>query len=117
MIICPACSRQHTNVQDFCRCGADLRLLHQLNSLADAWFNKGLDLAAAGKPGEALMWFSACCTARPSDAAAWLALAQLWGQLGHWREGFLALDRAREIDPELDGISRTEAGLEKLKKE
>ena len=82
MYSCPACGAEDVAGRAACRCGADLSLLLRLDGIADAWFNRGLEALAEGAPGRALEWFAACCVARPTDAAARLALARVWPQLG-----------------------------------
>jgi len=115
MLVCPSCGSQNERGRNQCRCGADLSLLNQVSQLVDAWFNQGLLAFENGELAEAMMWFSACCAANPTDAAAWLAQAKVWGQLGHFQEGQASLARARQIDPNLEGISETEVGFDQLR--
>lgn len=99
MYSCPACNAEDTAQRTTCRCGADLTLLLRLDAVADAWFNRALEALAQGAPGRALEWLSACCAARPTDAAARRAQARVWAQLGRIDEARDALDRAAELDP------------------
>jgi Tfp pilus assembly protein PilF len=99
MYSCPACGAENVVGMTACRCGNDLTLLRGIDAAADAWFNRGLEALAAGAPGRALEWLSACCVARPTDAAALRIQAKLWARLGHVREAGEALDRAAELDP------------------
>jgi predicted Zn-dependent protease len=99
MYSCPACGVEADKGQSVCRCGADLAMLQRMDAVADAWFNRALDALEAGNVERALEWLSACCAARPTDAAALRALAKLWAQLGKWRAARDALARAREIEP------------------
>lgn len=115
MLVCPSCGFQNERGENHCRCGVDLTLLNQINQLVDSWFNQGLQAAESGKNAEAMMWFSACCAANPTDAAAWMAQAKVWGLLGHWQEGQASLARARQIDPSLEGIAATEVGYDQLR--
>jgi tetratricopeptide (TPR) repeat protein len=108
MFRCPACGIEVKPEWMVCNCGASLGLLRQLESVADAWYNRGLSELSAGRIGEALNWFSASCAARPTDAEARLAQAKVWGQLGHWPECARAVQRAREIDPTLPGLEELE---------
>jgi len=108
MFRCPACGVEVQKGWIVCTCGASLGLLRQMEAVADAWYNRGLQELSAGRPGEALAWFSACCAARPTDAAARLAQAKVWGQFGHWSECARAAQRAREIDPTLPGLQELE---------
>ncbi|MCU0880713.1 MAG: tetratricopeptide repeat protein, partial [Pirellulaceae bacterium] len=100
MFTCPACGAEPPDRGDACRCGADLSLLRSLDAVPDAWFNRALEELAQNRPGRALEWLAACCTARPNDAAALRALAQVWGQLGHPAEAEDALRRSAAIDPD-----------------
>jgi tetratricopeptide (TPR) repeat protein len=83
-----------------CRCGADLSLLHQLDSVADAWFNRALEAIAEGALGRALEWLSAACAARPTDAAAHRARARVWVRLGNLADAQAALTQAAELEPD-----------------
>jgi Tfp pilus assembly protein PilF len=103
-IVCPSCGQQREPTVETCSCGADLRLLVQVNQMCDAWFNRGIQAARDGNPGEALTWISACCASRPSDAEAWLVHARLWGQLGHPQEALASLEKARQLNPQLEGL-------------
>lgn len=92
-----------------CGCGADLGLLACLDAVADSWFNASLAALEQGRRGEALEWMSACCRARPSEVAAWLALARLWAQGGSVADARRCLDEVAKLDPghaEL-GVMRT----------
>ena len=108
MIRCPACGVQVSDDKVICGCGADLGLLRKVDAVADAWYNRGVQAAAQGEPGEAVAWFSACCAARPTDAEAHLAKARAWGQLGMWGECRKALAQARLLVPDLDGAADVE---------
>jgi len=99
MYSCPACGADDVEGRTVCRCGADVTLLQRLDSIADAWFNRALEALAEGRAGRALEWLSACCAARPTDAAARRAQARVWAQLGRYREALDALERAAELDP------------------
>jgi tetratricopeptide (TPR) repeat protein len=77
-----------------------LSLLQRLDSVADSWFNRALDALAEQQPGRALEWLSACCVARPTDAAAARAQAKVWAQLGRWEEAGAGLERAAALDPD-----------------
>jgi tetratricopeptide (TPR) repeat protein len=96
---CPECGSDQTSGEPRCRCGADLRLLQQVDALADVWFNRALAALAEGATGQALEWLAAACVARPTDVAARIALSQVWAQLGRWKEAADALERAAELDP------------------
>lgn len=112
MYSCPACGAEDVSNRSTCRCGADLTLLQRLDALADAWFNRALEALDLGKPGQALEWLSACCAARPSDAAARRAQARLWAQLGHWPEAQDALERARAIEPDAPALAEIQQALQ-----
>jgi hypothetical protein len=111
MFRCPVCGIEVNPDWIVCTCGASLGLLRQLEAVPDAWYNRGLQELSAGRPGEALAWFSACCAARPTDAAARLAQAKVWGQLGHLPECTRAAQRVRELDPTLPGLQELEQFL------
>jgi len=100
MYSCPACGAGDVSNRAACACGADLSLLQRLDSVADSWFNRALDALAEQQPGRALEWLSACCVARPTDAAAARAQAKVWAQLGRWEEAGAALERAAALDPD-----------------
>jgi len=100
MMTCPACGKQNPADTTTCSCGADLTLLVCLEGQCDAWFNRALAALAEGRPGRAVEWLSACCAARPSDAAAWRALARVWAQIGRWDDARRAVERAAEVDPD-----------------
>jgi tetratricopeptide (TPR) repeat protein len=100
MYSCPACGTEDVAARANCLCGADLTLLRRLDEIADAWFNRGLEAASAGAPGRALEWLSACCVARPTDAAARRAQAKVWAQLGCRAAAEDALARAAAIEPD-----------------
>ncbi len=117
MYKCPACGIDDVMGQSRCHCGADLSLLLTLDGVADAWFNKGVAALAADAPGEALEWFSACCTARPADIEARLAQAKTWAQLGHFREALAALEKIRQIDPANGELKMVSAAIENIVKE
>ncbi len=112
MYNCPACGEGEVTGRTRCRCGADLALLQQLDAVADGWFNRGLEALAAGRPGEALEWLSACCAARPTDAAARRAQAKVWAQLGHFAEARVALERAAALDPDAAELRAFREALE-----
>jgi len=112
MYNCPACGAAEVAGLSVCRCGADLALLQRLNALADVWFNRALEALAAGTPGRALEWLSACCAARPTDAAARRAQAKVWAQLGRWDEARDALDRAALIEPDAGNLAAIRATFE-----
>jgi len=105
MYSCPACGAEDIAGHTTCRCGADLTLLVRLDAVADAWFNRALEELARGAEGRALEWLSACCAARPTDAAAHRALARVWARLGHYAEALDALERASELDPAAEGLA------------
>jgi tetratricopeptide (TPR) repeat protein len=105
MYSCAACGAEEVGRQARCRCGADLTLLAQLDAVADTWFNRALAALAEDAPGQALEWLSACCAARPTDAAARRAQAKVWAQLGHWKEAAGALERAAAIEPDAPEIA------------
>lgn len=100
MFTCPTCGAAASPEDLVCRCGTDLALLWTLERLPDVWFNRALEALPAGRAGEALEWFAACCAARPSDAAARRALAKVWAQLGHVGEAERALEQSARIDPD-----------------
>jgi tetratricopeptide (TPR) repeat protein len=112
MYSCPACGA--VNVADLltCRCGADLSLLQGLDALVDAWFNRALEALASGETGRALEWVSACCVARPTDAAARRVQAKIWAQLGCWNEARAALEQARLIEPDASETNEIEQALQ-----
>ena len=112
MYSCPECGAEDTAQRATCRCGADLTLLLRLDGLADAWFNRALEMLAQDAPGRALEWFSACCAARPTDAAARRAQARVWAQIGRLNEARDALDRAAELDPSAPELLTIRAALE-----
>jgi tetratricopeptide (TPR) repeat protein len=113
-IVCPSCGLEKPYSLETCTCGADLRLLVQVNQLCDSFFNWGIQAAGQGNLGEALFWLSACCASRPTDAEAWLAHARAWGQLGHWQEGLGSLERARELNPLLAGLESAAQCLKEM---
>ena len=100
MMTCPACGKQSSGNSTTCSCGADLTLLVCLEGQCDAWFNRALAALAEGELGRAVEWLSACCAARPSDAAAWRALARVWSRLGRWDDAGRAVERAAEVEPD-----------------
>ena len=100
MYSCPACGAEDVAKRSVCVCGADLSLLERLDAVADAWFNRALEALEEGAVGRALEWLSACCAARPTDAAALRAQAKVWAQLGHLKEAQGALERAAAIEPD-----------------
>jgi regulator of sirC expression with transglutaminase-like and TPR domain len=91
-----------------------LSLLQRLDAVADAWFNRALEALAAGAPGRALEWLSACCAARPTDAAARRAQAKVWAQLGHWEEARDALERAAAIEPDVPELEAIRQALREV---
>jgi len=97
---CPYCSASDVEGLTVCHCGGDLTLLLRIDAAADAWFNRGLEAAAAGETAQALEWMAACCAARPIDAAAHRARARLWAQLRRWPDASAALERAAELEPD-----------------
>ena len=102
---CPACGARPTSKRERClACGMDFTLLHQIDGVADAWFNRGIEAAAEGEIGPALEWLAASCAARPTDAAARCALAKVWAQMGSWEQASRVLDRAASIDPNAAGV-------------
>lgn len=100
MYSCPSCGVENVAGLAVCQCGTDLTLLLRLDAVADAWFNRGLEAAAAHQPAKALEWMAACCAARPSDAAAHRARGRLWAQLACWPEADDAFERAAELEPD-----------------
>lgn len=114
-ITCPACGKERPPNLESCVCGADLRLLVQVNQLCDTWFNQGVQAARAEHPGEAVFWLSACCAASPGDAAAWLAHARAWGQLGRWQEALASLEHAYEINPQLSDLPEVRECLDVMR--
>jgi tetratricopeptide (TPR) repeat protein len=114
MYSCPCCGAESAADRSKCPCGADLSLLARLDGVADAWFNEGLQALERGARGRALEWVSACCAARPTDAAARLVQARLWGQLGLWAEASDALERAAAIDPTLPELTAVREALAAL---
>lgn len=114
---CPACSVAVLDTSTACdRCGADLSLLHQLDGLADAWFNSGVSAAAEGNDGLALERVSAYCVIQPGDAEARLVQAKLWARLGCLCEARHAVSKARELDPERTEIDEVERAIDDLSK-
>jgi tetratricopeptide (TPR) repeat protein len=112
MFSCPACGADVIRHQSLCRrCGVDLSVLQRIDAVADAWFNKALEALAEGQPGRALEWLSACCAARPTDAAARRNLAKVWAQLGCWAEAQAAAELARAIDPTAPELHEIEEAL------
>lgn len=99
MYSCPGCGADGGGAAT-CACGADLGLLQRLDAFGDAWFNRALESLAAGKPGQAMEWLSACCVVKPNDAEARRAQARVWAQLGCRAEALDSLDRAAAIDAE-----------------
>lgn len=112
MVTCPACGAENATIPVRCRCGADLALLQRLDGIADAWFNRALEALAAGSPGRALEWLSACCVARPTDAAARRAQARVWAQLGCWQPARDALERAEALDPDAAEVAEIRQALD-----
>lgn len=115
MYDCPACGAEDVADQAACRnCGAGLSLLLQLGQVADLWFNRALAELRNDAPnrGRALEWLSACCAARPTDAAARLAQAKIWAQLDCWPEAQDALDRAAKIEPEAPELNLIRQALQ-----
>ena len=111
MYSCPACGTDDVVRRAVCTCGADLTLLRRLDEVADAWFNRALTAAAEGQTGRALEWLSACCVARPTDAAARRAQAKVWAQLGRWNEARDALERAAELEPDAPELAALRQAL------
>jgi tetratricopeptide (TPR) repeat protein len=105
MYKCPACGRSGVAGLSRCTCGADLTILENLQAVVDVWFNRGLAALAEGRPGNALEWLSACCVARPNDAAARLAQARVWAQLGNFSQAQVSLKQAEDLDPGLPGLA------------
>ncbi len=116
MFTCPACGAEPPANRDTCGCGADLSLLRCLDAVPDAWFNRALDELAEGRPGRALEWLAACCAARPTDAAALRALAQVWGQLGRPAEAEDALRRAAACEPDHPELKAIEDAVRLLRR-
>jgi tetratricopeptide (TPR) repeat protein len=113
---CPACGAEVAERRLICACGADLGLLARLDAVADAWFNEALASLAAGAPGRALEWLSACCAARPADAAARRVQAKLWARFGHWREAHDSLDRAAAVDPDAADLQAIREAVNELER-
>lgn len=111
MYNCPACGIEDVAQDTNCRCGADLSLLLQLDSLADLWFNRALGELRDNAPGRALEWLSAACAVRPADAAARRAQARLWAQLGRYGEARDALARSAELEPDAPELVAIVAAL------
>lgn len=111
MYNCPACGVEDVAQDTNCRCGADLSLLLQLETLADVWFNRALAELRDNAPGRALEWLSAACAVRPADAAARRAQARLWAQLGRYVEARDALARAAELEPDAPELIEIGAAL------
>lgn len=112
MYSCPACGTADVAARTTCLCGADLTLLRRLDEVADIWFNRALEAAAAGAPGRALEWLSACCVARPTDAVARRAQAKVWAQLGCWAAAEEALSRAAAIEPDAPELAALRQALQ-----
>ena len=117
MYSCPACNAPDIGGRSVCHCGADLSLLRSLEALPDVWFNEALRHLDAGRPGRALEYLAACCTARPTDAAALRVLAQAWLLLDRWREAGDALRRASELEPDAPGLPRLQAALTAVRRQ
>ena len=111
MYSCPACGAEEVAGRSRCECGADLTLLQHLDAIADAWFNKALDALKEGAHGRALEWLSACCAARPTDAAARRAQAKVWAQIGRPNEARDSLERAAELEPDSPDIAQIRDAL------
>lgn len=99
MYLCPECGADQVAGRERCPCGADLRVLRDLATLLDAWFNAGVDALEAGRPGEAVEWFGACAIARPTEAEPLELLARAWFLLGRPAEAGRVLDRADDLGP------------------
>lgn len=106
MFSCPECGHDQINGASRCRCGADLRLLHQIDAIANVWFNRALAALDDGSPGRALEWFAAVSAARPNDIEARLALVKLWAHLGRLPEARDALSRAALLEPDSPDIAK-----------
>lgn len=113
MYACPTCGKQDVGGRAACECGADLSLLACLAAVADAWFNRGLDAVAQDDAPQALEWFAACCASRPTDGAAWLAVAKVWLRLRQFGAARRALERAAEISPDLPDVRRCRRALDR----
>ncbi|MBI3248834.1 MAG: tetratricopeptide repeat protein [Deltaproteobacteria bacterium] len=111
MYTCPSCKNDDVVGKERCRCGADLGLLQRFVGLSDAWFNRALALQNEGRYGRALELLSACCVVRPDDSEARLVQAQMFAQLGCWREAGEALQAVRELDPDQPELAALEAAL------
>lgn len=101
---CPACGKDDVAGLSACPCGADLSILAAISGACDAWFNRGLEAAAAGDLPQAVEWFGACCAAVPTDAAAWVAVAKVWLRLRRRSAARRALEQAARIDPQLPDV-------------
>ena len=112
MYVCPACGSDKATGQARCACGADLTILQCLDAVPDAWFNQALKALAENRLGEALEWLSACCTANPTDAAAWRALAKLWARLRRFKDADRALGRAEKIEPDSEELKAIRGAIE-----
>jgi tetratricopeptide (TPR) repeat protein len=111
MLSCPRCGNTEIDDRVWCRCGVDLSLLRGLDAQADAWFNQALEASSRNEPGEALEWLAACCKARPTDAAAWRAMAKVWSQLRRWKDALRCLNRAAGIQSDLAGLDEIRQAL------
>ena len=111
---CPACKNQEASGIPRCKkCGADLTLLQQLDSLPDVWFNNALELAAQGKRLEAIEAISTCCALRPTDVEAHVVKAQLLGQIGHRKKARAVLAIAHRLGPVSTQLTELEEALAK----
>ena len=114
MYSCPACGADDVMGRLVCRCGADLSLLVRLEEISDAWFNRGIQALADGKPGRAVEWFSTCCAANPNDLEARLYQARAWMQLGHRMEARQSLKRARKLAPDSPEVAALQSKLARV---
>ena len=115
MYPCPACGTENGVHRDRCRCGADLSLLKTLDGLVNAWFNRGRKALEEEKTGEALEWFSACCAARPLDAALRRIQARMWVRLGRREEAESSLRRAESLEPGAPELTEIREALREAK--
>lgn len=100
MYSCPECGSDNVAGLSACHCGNDLSALQQLNAVADAWFNQGIEIGNQGRYGEAIEWLAACSVARPQDVECHRALAKVWCRLEHPDEAIRCVNRAIALAPE-----------------
>jgi len=63
------------------------------------WYQKGLDLAAQNRYGEAVEAYNRALVDKPNDADLWLYKGFALGELGRWDEAISAYDQAITIQP------------------